>query len=395
MAGKHKPIVSAFGRPQGSRPAITPLSTRPSEGERPLAGALSVPIEQVVPDPNQPRKTFDQGDLDALAASIRAHGILQPLLVREDTMLDDGRTRYMIIAGGRRRLAAELAGLTVLPVIERTSTGLTVRTLQLIENLQRKDLDPVEEARAFAEMMDLLGLDSARKLADQLHVGYTYVQDRLNLLVDETVAVAVQSEKVSFAVGVEVGRVVDPVTRTALLRQAEVERWTKDQARVATSNLREAERVASALADVRLPESVLREIAPGIGATDEQVRRANEARRDDPTLTPGNALRLAMAADAPAPVLPSTMQGAAAPSAQTGTPNPPEARSADRPAEGGGGRPSAPGATQRPARPAYNHDELLALVARLGGRDNADAFLTWGMAQGFDIFTLRQLIRMI
>jgi len=242
--------------------------------------------------------------------------------------------------------------------------------------------------------MDLLGLDSARKLADHLHVGYTYVQDRLNLLVDETVAVAVQSEKVSFAVGVEVGRVADPVTRTALLRQAEVERWTKDQARVATSNLREAERVASALADVRLPESVLREIASGMGATDEQVRRANEARRDDPTLPPGNALRLAMETDAPAPVLP-TMQGAATPIAQTGTPSPPEARSAGRPAERGGGRPSAPGATQRPVRPAYNHDELLALVARLGGRDNADAFLTWGMAQGFDIFTLRQLIRMI
>jgi ParB/RepB/Spo0J family partition protein len=394
MADKHKPIVSTFGRPQGSRPAIAPLSTRPTDGERPLAGALSVPIEQVVPDPDQPCKTFDQGELDALAASIRAHGILQPLLVREDDMLDDGRTRYMIIAGGRRRLAAELAGLTVLPVIERASTGLTVRTLQLIENLQRKDLDPVEEARAFAEMMDLLGLDSARKLADHLHVGYTYVQDRLNLLVDETVAVAVQSEKVSFAVGVEVGRVADPVTRTALLRRAEVERWTKDQTRAATSNLREAERVASALADVRLPESVLREIAPGIGATDDHVRRANQARRDDPTLTPGDALRLAMVIDAPQPVPPPT-QDPAAPVTQIGMPTLTAAAGGDRPAAQGGGRPSLSRTTQRPARPAYNHDELLALVARLGGRDNADAFLTWGMAQGFDIFTLRQLIRLM
>jgi len=394
MADKHKPIVSTFGRPQGSRPAIAPLSTRPTDGERPLAGALSVPIEQVVPDPDQPCKTFDQGELDALAASIRAHGILQPLLVREDDMLDDGRTRYMIIAGGRRRLAAELAGLTVLPVIERASTGLTVRTLQLIENLQRKDLDPVEEARAFVEMMDLLGLDSARKLADHLHVGYTYVQDRLNLLVDETVAVAVQSEKVSFAVGVEVGRVADPVTRTALLRRAEVERWTKDQTRAATSNLREAERVASALADVRLPESVLREIAPGIGATDDHVRRANQARRDDPTLTPGDALRLAMVIDAPQPVPPPT-QDPAAPVTQIGMPTLTAAAGGDRPAAQGGGRPSLSRTTQRPARPAYNHDELLALVARLGGRDNADAFLTWGMAQGFDIFTLRQLIRLM
>jgi len=394
MADKHKPIVSTFGRPQGSRPAIAPLSTRPTDGERPLAGALSVPIEQVVPDPDQPCKTFDQGELDALAASIRAHGILQPLFVREDDMLDDGRTRYMIIAGGRRRLAAELAGLTVLPVIERASTGLTVRTLQLIENLQRKDLDPVEEARAFAEMMDLLGLDSARKLADHLHVGYTYVQDRLNLLVDETVAVAVQSEKVSFAVGVEVGRVADPVTRTALLRRAEVERWTKDQTRAATSNLREAERVASALADVRLPESVLREIAPGIGATDDHVRRANQARRDDPTLTPGDALRLAMVIDAPQPVPPPT-QDPAAPVTQIGMPTLTAAAGGDRPAAQGGGRPSLSRTTQRPARPAYNHDELLALVARLGGRDNADAFLTWGMAQGFDIFTLRQLIRLM
>jgi len=243
---RDKPIVSAFGRPQGGWPPLTPLSTRPTDGERPLTGALLVPIEQVVPDPHQPRTTVDADGLESLAASIRDYGILQPLLVRDDGFFDDGRTRYTIIAGGRRRLAAEMAGLTTLPVIERTSTGLTTRTLQLIENVQRQNLTPVEEARAFAEMMDLFGLESVRKLADHLHLGYSYILHRLNLLTDEALAASVQTERVSFATATEIGRVADPATRTALLRQAMAEGWTYAEARGAIADLRDAERVARA-----------------------------------------------------------------------------------------------------------------------------------------------------
>ncbi len=400
---RDKPIVSAFGRPQGGWPPLTPLSTRPTDGERPLTGALLVPIEQVVPDPHQPRTTVDADGLESLAASIRDYGILQPLLVRDDGFFDDGRTRYTIIAGGRRRLAAEMAGLTTLPVIERTSTGLTTRTLQLIENVQRQNLTPVEEARAFAEMMDLFGLESVRKLADHLHLGYSYILHRLNLLTDEALAASVQTERVSFATATEIGRVADPATRTALLRQDMAEGWTYAEARGAIADLRDAERVARALGDVHLSASALREVAHGMGATDDHVRRASQARRDEPTLRPGDALRRAMAADAhaveePAAARPEGGRGVAAPAEDSA---PVDAGARDTPAHKHlAAEPTPPRERARPPRPpqsshpAYKHDDLLALIDRVGGRDNADALLTWGMAHGFDIFTLRQLIRM-
>jgi len=390
------------GRPPGGRPPIAP----PTDGARPLTGAVLVPIEQVVPDPDQPRTTFDTDGIESLAASMRDHGILQPLLVRADGLLADGRTRYTIIAGGRRRLAAEMAGLTTLPVIERTSTGLTTRTLQLIENVQRQNLTPVEEGRAFAEMRDLFGLGSVRKLADHLHLGYTYILDRLNLLTDEAIAEAVQTERVSFATATEIGRVADPATRTTLLGQAMAEGWTHAETRGAIAGLRDAERVARALGVAHLPASALRAVTHGLGATDDHVRQASQARRDEPTLLPGDALRRAMAggahaAEGPAPAAPTedTPPGPAiAPAADTtppgaATPATPvrEPLAAERTPPRERTRPPRP---PQSSRPAYKHDDLLALVDRVGGRDNADALLTWGMAHGFDIFTLRQLIRM-
>src|SRR5262249_33943230 len=122
----------------------TPFQTVAGATERRLPGALEVPIEQVETDPGQPRQdwAYEEGErrIDELAASIREFGILQPLVVREDGALADGRQRYVIIAGARRRIAAERAGLAALPVIVRGEEATQIRLLQLIENLQRHDL---------------------------------------------------------------------------------------------------------------------------------------------------------------------------------------------------------------------------------------------------------------
>ncbi len=110
-------------------------------------------LQKVEPNPNQPRRTFDEVELQALADSIAEHGILQPLAVRE---LDGGF--YQIIAGERRWRAARMAGLSEVPVVVLDADDRTVMELVLIENLQRQDLNPMEEAEGYRALMEDFGL---------------------------------------------------------------------------------------------------------------------------------------------------------------------------------------------------------------------------------------------
>ena len=112
-----------------------------------------LPIHNVEPNPLQPRKDFDEEELQQLADSIREHGIIQPLAVR-----DAGDGYYQIIAGERRWRAARLAGLTEVPVHILDADDRTVMELALIENLQRQDLNPIEEAGGYRTLMDDYGL---------------------------------------------------------------------------------------------------------------------------------------------------------------------------------------------------------------------------------------------
>ena len=118
-----------------------------------LSGSLSLPISQVQPGLNQPRKRFEDGALQDLADSVRVHGIIQPLTVRR---LSSGY--YQIIAGERRWRAAKLAGLTEVPAVIIEANEQKVMELGLIENLQREDLNPVEEAKGYEVLMNEHGL---------------------------------------------------------------------------------------------------------------------------------------------------------------------------------------------------------------------------------------------
>lgn len=168
-------------------------------GERRLPGAFEVAIEQVVPDPDQPRKdwSYDGGAvrLRELADSIREFGIFQPLVVREDGALDDRRPRYAIIAGGRRRVAAELAGVRLLPIIIRGEEGTRLRVMQLIENLQRQELSPLDEARAYQELLDAEGI-TPPQLAARVHKSAQHVRTRLRILADQAIADAIARRQV-------------------------------------------------------------------------------------------------------------------------------------------------------------------------------------------------------
>lgn len=117
-----------------------------------VASETLVNIEAIHPNPNQPRTHFDEKELQELADSIREHGVLQPLLVRKD-----GKG-YQIIAGERRYQASKLAEITEVPVIVKDVDETEVLALALIENLQRSDLNPIEEARGYKQLIDASGM---------------------------------------------------------------------------------------------------------------------------------------------------------------------------------------------------------------------------------------------
>ena len=116
------------------------------------ASETKLPIEDIVPNPNQPRIHFNETELRELSESIQEHGVLQPLLVRKNG------NGYEIIAGERRYQASKLAGLEELPVIIKDVNDEEMLALALIENLQRSDLNPVEEAKGYRQLIDASGM---------------------------------------------------------------------------------------------------------------------------------------------------------------------------------------------------------------------------------------------
>jgi ParB family chromosome partitioning protein len=133
-----------------------------------------LPLEKVQPNPTQPRMTWHQDTLNELAASIKEHGVLQPILVRP---AGEG---YEIIAGERRWRASKLAGKETIPAIVERFDDATALEIALIENLQREDLSPLDEAVIYKKMTDELGY-SIRQLAGKLGKDKGYVENRLRL----------------------------------------------------------------------------------------------------------------------------------------------------------------------------------------------------------------------
>jgi ParB family transcriptional regulator, chromosome partitioning protein len=137
----------------GNTGGIGPNAPRP-ELESGGTGVTEVPVEEIVPNPRQPRTQMDDLELQGLAESIREHGILQPLVVSHDPQSG----RYILIAGERRLRASRLAGLETVPVILRQASDQQRLELALIENVQRADLTPLETAEAYHHLIDEFGM---------------------------------------------------------------------------------------------------------------------------------------------------------------------------------------------------------------------------------------------
>ena len=136
----------------------------------------TLPLREIEPDPDQPRKTFDEETLGELAASIAEHGLLQPIAVRPH-----GVGRYLIVAGERRWRASRMAGLTEVPVIIKDVSDEQAAALALIENLHREDLDPIEVAEGCKQLIEKYGL-TQETAAKRLGKSRSAVANSLRLL---------------------------------------------------------------------------------------------------------------------------------------------------------------------------------------------------------------------
>jgi ParB family chromosome partitioning protein len=143
--------------------------------EQKVSEQKSLPLNSIQADPDQPRRNFDSPALQELADSIKEHGVLQPIIV---TQKGDG---YEIVAGERRFRASKLAGLTEIPVVVRSMTGQKQLEVSLIENIQRRDLNTIETATAYAKLRDQFNL-SAEKISERVHKSPSAVINTMRLL---------------------------------------------------------------------------------------------------------------------------------------------------------------------------------------------------------------------
>jgi ParB/RepB/Spo0J family partition protein len=193
-------------------PAIVSLLS--PDGPTRSVGVRVVHIERIEPNPEQPRMVFEQEALDELAASIREHGVLQPILVRPL-----GPNTYQIVAGERRWRASRQAGLATIPALIEDIDDDTALEIAIIENLQREDLTPLDEAAMFDRMIHQHGY-SIRKLADKLGKDKGYLENRLRLAdAPAEIRELVSLRKDSLSHAYELMKVEDPKKRRRLAAQ--------------------------------------------------------------------------------------------------------------------------------------------------------------------------------
>jgi len=190
------------------------LSLLKPEGEQHDRAVRQIAVDRITPNPKQPRIAADPAALDDLTASIREHGVLQPILVRP---LERGR--YEIVAGERRWRAVTALALALIPAIIEEMSDEQAIEIAVIENLQRENLSPLDEAAIFARMTSELGY-SIRKLANKLGKDKGYIENRLRLVAapaDVRALVAERSDTISHAY--ELMKIDDPARRAELAAQ--------------------------------------------------------------------------------------------------------------------------------------------------------------------------------
>ncbi|MFZ3110289.1 MAG: ParB/RepB/Spo0J family partition protein [Rectinemataceae bacterium] len=191
-----------------------------------------VPLSKLKPNPDQPRKTFPDASIAELADSIRKHGLLQPIIAEPA-----GNDEFIIVAGERRFRAAGRAGLTEVPVIVRSVSSGKRLQLSLIENIQREDLNPMEEAQAYHSLMDLTGF-TQEQVAEAVGKNRSTVANALRLLrLSPTMQIAVRDGSISAGHARSLLALSDEKSREALFSRIVKEGLSVRQAEVAVQDL--------------------------------------------------------------------------------------------------------------------------------------------------------------
>jgi ParB family chromosome partitioning protein len=229
------------------------------DARRQAAATAEVPLSALAPNPSQPRRSFRNASLAELADSIRKRGVLQPVLVEAA-----GEGRYIVVAGERRVRAAKLAGLERVPVIVRSFSPEERLEIALIENLQREDLTPIEEAKAFRQLMEARNL-TQEQVASKIGKDRTTVTNSLRLLkLPEKIQEAVDRGEVSAGHARALLAVVSPSDQQLLF----------DRIVARGLSVRETEQAAAALNPGRRGGAVRKR--PVGGARDPNVRAVEE-----------------------------------------------------------------------------------------------------------------------
>ncbi len=228
-----------------------------------------VPVRAVAANPFQPRRQFRTAELSELAASIRVNGLLQPVLVRRSS---SGRT-YQLVAGERRLRAVKLLGWTEIPAQVREVDDRTLLVLALVENIQREDLGPLEEAKAYGILRDTFGYGQ-REVAEAVGKSRSTVANVLRLLtLPASVRRLLEEGALSMGHGRAILGVDDAVRAADLARQAVVESWS-----VRETERRVRELGADARPETRKPPEGAKERDPAIGALEEALSDHLDAR---------------------------------------------------------------------------------------------------------------------
>jgi ParB family chromosome partitioning protein len=242
----------ALGRGLGallSSDRTTELDSEPTE----------VDLNLIVPGPMQPRSHFDEASLQSLAESIRSHGIVQPLLVRRR---GDG---YELIAGERRWRAAKLAGLARVPIVVKDVPDESLLEIALIENIQRENLNPIEEAQAYKKLIETVGL-TQESLASRVGRDRSYITNYLRLLrLPDDLQQLVKD-----------GRLSTGHARTIVgLSQPDIQRRVARQVIDGGLSVRATEHLVQKLAEGRPAKNTApRPIDPNLRAAETKLRRA-------------------------------------------------------------------------------------------------------------------------
>ena len=254
-------LGALLGDARREEPLVTSASAANSGTTAALTSGLAMlPVAQIVPHPDQPRRRFDEAALDELAASIAARGVIQPVIV-----IPHGSGQWQLVAGERRWRAAQRAQLHEIPAIIRNLSEREVTALALIENLQREDLNPIEEARAYHRLSELEGLTQAEiaRLVDKSRSHVANLQRLLAL--PEPVIELVEEGKLSMGharalIGAENALMLaaDAVARQLSVR--EVERLVRrGQAPASAPRRARSDRDPAASADIAAVQSHLEE----------------------------------------------------------------------------------------------------------------------------------------